>query len=43
MDKEKERRSKVMDWTTFIGAFAILLICVIPMMVFSKASVVFIT
>ncbi|MGS0650153.1 hypothetical protein ACU40U_04745, partial [Staphylococcus arlettae] len=25
-----------MDWTTFIGAFAILLICVIPMMVFPK-------
>lgn len=43
MDKEKERRSKVMDWTTFIGAFAILLICVIPMMVFPKVSEVFIT
>ena len=27
-----------MDWPTFIGAFAILLIAVIPMMAFPKAS-----
>ncbi|MDG0843834.1 BCCT family transporter [Staphylococcus equorum] len=32
------RKTKVMDWTTFIGSSVILLIAVIPMMVFPKAS-----
>lgn len=31
-------KNKVMDWTTFIGSSIILLIAVIPMMVFPKAS-----
>jgi len=34
----KKERVKVMDWTTFIGSSLILLIAVIPMMVFPKAS-----
>ncbi|MDW3802233.1 BCCT family transporter [Staphylococcus saprophyticus] len=32
------KKNKVMDWTTFIGSSVILLIAVIPMMVFPKAS-----
>lgn len=32
------KNNKVMDWTTFIGSSVILLIAVIPMMVFPKAS-----
>lgn len=32
------KKNKVMDWTTFIGSSVILLIAVIPMMVFLKAS-----
>lgn len=34
----KKERVKVMDWTTFVGSSLILLIAVIPMMVFPKAS-----
>lgn len=33
-----KRKGTLMDWPTFIGAFAILLIAVIPMMAFPKAS-----
>lgn len=32
------KKNRVMDWTTFIGSSVILLIAVIPMMVFPKAS-----
>lgn len=32
------KNNRVMDWTTFIGSSVILLIAVIPMMVFRKAS-----
>lgn len=32
------KKGKVMDWTTFIGAVVVLLVAVIPMMVFPKAS-----
>jgi len=32
------KNNRVMDWTTFIGSSVILLIAVIPMMVFPKAS-----
>ncbi|MEJ7418942.1 hypothetical protein WL546_06450, partial [Staphylococcus warneri] len=32
------RKEKVMDWTTFIGVVIVLLLAVIPMMVFPKAS-----
>ncbi|WP_251517179.1 MULTISPECIES: BCCT family transporter [Staphylococcus] len=32
------KKSKVMDWPTFIGTVAVLLFSVIPMMVFQKAS-----
>lgn len=32
------KKHKVMDWWTFYGTVAVLLIAVIPMMVFPKAS-----
>ena len=32
------KKGKVMDWTTFIGTVVVLLVAVIPMMVFPKAS-----
>ncbi|MCY6991498.1 BCCT family transporter [Staphylococcus argensis] len=32
------KKRKVMDWTTFIGTVVVLLVAVIPMMVFPKAS-----
>ncbi|MCO0861067.1 BCCT family transporter [Staphylococcus pasteuri] len=37
------KKEKVMDWTTFIGVVVVLLIAVIPMMVFPKASETIIT
>ncbi|MDU2136263.1 MAG: BCCT family transporter, partial [Staphylococcus warneri] len=37
------RKEKVMDWTTFIGVVIVLLLAVIPMMVFPKASETIIT
>lgn len=32
------KKGKVMDWTTFIGTVIVLLVAVVPMMVFPKAS-----
>lgn len=36
--QNKAKKSQIMDWTTFYGTVAILLIAVIPMMAFPKAS-----